>query len=105
MGYDESPAIERMLIEHIITAWIRLQQMEWRNLNHALGEHERRDGHYWKARLSAGPGALFTSGGDAGTGAPAECENPSECRLTTSCHRVSRKSPTLVIIHQQESRA
>ncbi len=52
-GYDGAPVLEQMLIEHILIAWLRLQQAEWRNLNATLGEHSFRLGDYWERRLSA----------------------------------------------------
>lgn len=56
LSYDESPMIEQMLIEHILVCWVRLQLVEWRNLNHTEGEHNMREGAYWEKALSAAQG-------------------------------------------------
>lgn len=53
LGYDEAPVLEQMLIEHIAVCWVRLQVIEWRNLNHTEGEHNMREGQYWEKALSA----------------------------------------------------
>lgn len=52
-GYDGAPALEQMLIEHILVCWVRLQLVEWRNLNHTEGEHSMREGRYWGQALNA----------------------------------------------------
>lgn len=56
MGYDGASVVEKMLIDHILIAWLRLQQAEWRNLNATLGEHTHTTGEYWDKRLSAAQG-------------------------------------------------
>lgn len=56
MGYDGASVVEKMLIDHILIAWLRLQHAEWRNLNATLGEHTLTVGEYWDKRLSAAQG-------------------------------------------------
>lgn len=53
LGYDDAPMLEQLLIEHIVVCWLRLQSVEWCNLNHTEGAHSTSDGAYWDKRLSA----------------------------------------------------
>lgn len=53
LGYDEAPVLEQMLIEHIVVCFVRLQVIEWRNLQHTQGQHSMTEGAYWEKALSA----------------------------------------------------
>lgn len=52
LGWDTAPASERQLIDHIVTCWVRLQQVERDMSARTAGEHTRDSGAYWDRRLT-----------------------------------------------------
>ena len=52
LGRDTAPAIERPLIDHIVTCWVRLQLAERDHAANTAGAHNRDSGTYWDRRLS-----------------------------------------------------
>lgn len=52
LGRDTAPAIERPLINHIVTCWVRLQLVERDHASNTAGAHNRDSGLYWDRRLS-----------------------------------------------------
>lgn len=47
LGYDQAPMIEQLLIDSIVTAWLRWQWAELRYGQHISGEHRISEGEYW----------------------------------------------------------
>ena len=53
LGYSEAPALEQLLIEHLITCWLHLQEIELRYINVTKESITLTLGDYWERRLSA----------------------------------------------------
>lgn len=53
LGYADAPQVERLLIESIVTAWLRLQRAELQYSQHTNGDHSTREGDYWLQVLGA----------------------------------------------------
>jgi len=47
LGYDQSPMVERLLIDSVITSWLRWQWAELRYAQHMTGQHSMSEGEYW----------------------------------------------------------
>ena len=52
LGYQDAPALERLLIENIAVCWLRLQVVEIEVCNNTEGSHTLNAGRYWDQRLS-----------------------------------------------------
>jgi len=48
----ESP-LEKMMIDHILLAWLRLQDVEWFYQNKTSGQYHISEAEHWEKRLSA----------------------------------------------------
>lgn len=53
LGYNEAPALEQLLIEHLITCWLHLQEVELKYHNVTKESIPLTVGDYWERRLSA----------------------------------------------------
>lgn len=47
LDYDQSPQVERLLIDAVVTAWLRWQWAEMRYSQHTGSDHSMREGEYW----------------------------------------------------------
>ena len=52
-GYADAPPIERGLIDHILTCWLRMQFAEMTLNSKTSGTHTPQGGVYWERRLDA----------------------------------------------------
>jgi len=53
LGYDTSPALERLLIDNVINCWVRFQWAEFRYSSKMDGSLTFREGEYWNKLLNA----------------------------------------------------
>ena len=54
LGWEASSALERLLIEHVVTTWLRLRHAERQYNVHAMGESVMLEsGVYWEELLTA----------------------------------------------------
>lgn len=53
LGYDDAPEVERLLIQHLIVCWMRMQEVEWHYQNRMDGHYSASERDYWERRLSA----------------------------------------------------
>jgi len=51
LGYDDAPSIERGLIDHILTCWLRMQFAEIMLTSKTSGSHTPQAGMYWERRI------------------------------------------------------
>ncbi len=53
LGYPDAPALEKMLIEHIVLCWLELQKTQLIFESKARVPHDLAVGDYWQRRLTA----------------------------------------------------
>jgi len=53
MLYDQSPVIEKLLIDQVINAWLRLQWAEFFYTQNTEGRHSMSEGEYWGKVLNS----------------------------------------------------
>jgi hypothetical protein len=53
LGYEYSPPLERLLIDHALVCWLRLQDAEWQYTQKINSSMTLALGDYWERRLSA----------------------------------------------------
>jgi hypothetical protein len=53
LDHGHASCLEKMLIDHVLTCWLRLQQVELKNIRVARGSPTMSQGDYWDRRLSA----------------------------------------------------
>jgi len=53
LGYEKGSALERVLIDHVVTAWLRLQMIEWRYQTFSDQGGSFKEGAYWDHKLDA----------------------------------------------------
>ena len=59
MGYEESPVLERLMIENVINCWMRLQFIELQISTYSFGDNvEMRQVQFWERRLAGSTGCL-----------------------------------------------
>ena len=52
MGYHESPVMEKLLIENIVTAWLRVQWLDWQVASRMGGEFRIPAMEFWQKSLT-----------------------------------------------------
>jgi hypothetical protein len=80
MDYDDSPTLEKLLIDNVVNTWLRLQWAELRYNDYAYGEHSMTEGNYWNKVLSA-----------------AQRRHLRACESLARIRRITRKTPALQI--------
>jgi len=78
LGYQESPTLERILIEQILVCWVNLYVLEINSATKLCESHSKETGLYWDRRL---------------TGAQRRFRRASEC--LARIRKLSRNVPTL----------
>lgn len=53
LGYDEAPALERLLIDQVVMTWLHAYKVQYSYHRITSGSHNMDQGRYWEARLSA----------------------------------------------------
>jgi hypothetical protein len=53
LSYDDSPALERALIDTVVLNWVRLFYLETQLTNTMHGQHNMREGAYWTRLVDA----------------------------------------------------
>ncbi|MCE5237180.1 hypothetical protein LLH23_01645 [bacterium] len=53
LGYESSPLLERMLVDHLVLCWMRLQLTEYRYSEFLKAGGSFQEAEYWEKRLSA----------------------------------------------------
>jgi hypothetical protein len=53
LGHQHAPMLERVLIDHVLTCWLRLQNVELRYTSVTRESHTLDLGSHWERRLSA----------------------------------------------------
>jgi hypothetical protein len=53
LGYEKGSPLERMLIDHVVTAWLRVQMIEWRYQTFSDKGGSFKEGAYWDNKLNS----------------------------------------------------